>query len=345
MVSLNIKNSLLTIILAGILAGMVPKIILGQNCGCAAGLCCSQFGYCGTGDAYCGAGCQSGPCTGSGSGSNGASVPDIVTQAFFDGIINQAPAGCVGKSFFTRSAFLNALGSYPSFGTTGTADDSKREIAAFFAHATHETGSRIWRLEFGSNSEKKKKRRRKKEEEEEEQEEGGGGGGGGGGIITGGGGGGGGAGGDGSGAATIAGTAMISGVFCNIEEIDGASKNYCDPSNTQYPCAPNKNYYGRGPLQLSWNYNYGPAGQNIGFDGLNNPETVATDSVVSFKTALWFWTNNVHNVINSGFGATIRAINSGECNGNNPNAVNARVKYYTDYCNQLGVAPGDNLQC
>ncbi|XP_028099664.1 endochitinase EP3-like [Camellia sinensis] len=272
MVSLNIKNSLLTIILVGILTGFVPKIVLGQNCGCPADLCCSQFGYCGSDNAYCGAGCQSGPCTSS--GSNGSSIGDIVTQSFFNGIINQAADGCAGKSFFTRSAFLEALVSYPSFGTTGTADDSKREIAAFFAHATHETG-----------------------------------------------------------------------FFCNIEEIDGASKNYCDPSNTQYPCAPNKNYYGRGPLQLSWNYNYGPAGQSIGFDGLNNPEIVATDSVVSFKTALWFWMNNVHNVINSGFGATIRAINSIECNGNNPNAVNARVKYYTDYCNQLGVAPGDNLQC
>ncbi|THF97853.1 hypothetical protein TEA_016956 [Camellia sinensis var. sinensis] len=314
MVSLNIKNSLLTIILVGILTGFVPKIVLGQNCGCPADLCCSQFGYCGSDNAYCGAGCQSGPCTSS--GSNGSSIGDIVTQSFFNGIINQAADGCAGKSFFTRSAFLEALVSYPSFGTTGTADDSKREIAAFFAHATHETG-----------------------------------------------------------------------FFCNIEEIDGASKNYCDPSNTQYPCAPNKNYYGRGPLQLSWNYNsdsvvsfktalwfwmnnvhnvinsgfgatirainsiecngnnpnavnarvkgplqlswnynYGPAGQSIGFDGLNNPEIVATDSVVSFKTALWFWMNNVHNVINSGFGATIRAINSIECNGNNSNAVNARVK-------------------
>ncbi|KAI8005306.1 Endochitinase EP3 [Camellia lanceoleosa] len=85
--------------------------------------------------AYYGAGCKSGPCT----GSNGASVSNIVTQSFFNGIINQASAGCAGKSFFTRSAFLNAIGSYPSFGTTGTTDDSKHEIAAFFAHATHET--------------------------------------------------------------------------------------------------------------------------------------------------------------------------------------------------------------
>ena len=142
MVSLNnINTTFLTIILAGILSGIIPTNVVGQICGCSEGLCCSKFGYCGTGDAYCGAGCQSGPCTSS--GSNGASVPDIVTQAFFDGIINQAPAGCVGKSFFTRSAFLNALGSYPLFGTTGTTDDSKREIAAFFAHATHETGRKI----------------------------------------------------------------------------------------------------------------------------------------------------------------------------------------------------------
>eukprot|EP00984_Skeletonema_dohrnii_P023542 scaffold12630_cov103-Skeletonema_dohrnii-CCMP3373.AAC.3 len=26
--------------------------------------CCSSAGWCGTGDAYCGAGCQSGPCSG-----------------------------------------------------------------------------------------------------------------------------------------------------------------------------------------------------------------------------------------------------------------------------------------
>ena len=30
--------------------------------GCPSGKCCSQFGWCGTGDAYCGSGCQSGSC-------------------------------------------------------------------------------------------------------------------------------------------------------------------------------------------------------------------------------------------------------------------------------------------
>ncbi|GMP78746.1 hypothetical protein CsSME_00034565 [Camellia sinensis var. sinensis] len=222
-------------------------------------------------------------------GSNGAPVSNIVTQSFFNGITNQASAGCAGKRFYTRSAFLKAIGSYPSFGTTGTTDDSKREIAAFFAHATHETGLLMYREE-------------KKVEE--------------------------------------------SANFCYIEEINGASRNYCDSSNTQYRCAPNKKYYGRGPLQLSWNYNYGPAGRSIGFDGLNNPEIVAKDPVVSFKTALWFWMNNVHSKMKSGFGATIRAINGNlECNGKDPNSVSARVKYYTDYCKQFGVSPGNNLRC
>ncbi|KAM7460934.1 hypothetical protein LguiA_029055 [Lonicera macranthoides] len=99
--------------------------------------------------------------------------------------------------FYTRAAFLQACDSYKQFGRTGSIDDSKREIAALFAHITHGTGN-----------------------------------------------------------------------FFHIEEIDGPSKYYYDPSNTQYPCVPSKGYYGRGPLQISWNYNYGPAGNDIGFDGL-----------------------------------------------------------------------------
>ncbi|KAL0413873.1 UNVERIFIED_CONTAM: Chitinase 6 [Sesamum radiatum] len=106
--------------------------------------------------------------------------------------------------------------------------------------------------------------------------------------------------------------------MCYIEEIDGPSKDYCDESNTQYPCAANKGYYGRGPIQLSWNFNYGPAGNSIGFDGLNNPEIVATDRDISFRTTVWYWMNNCHDpiVFGQGFGATIRAINGPlECDG------------------------------
>ena len=81
--------------------------------------------------------------------------------------------------------------------------------------------------------------------------------------------------------------------FCYIEEIDGPSKNYC-VEGARYPCIPGKGYYGRGPLQITWNFNYGPAGESIGFNGLNNPEIMANDPVISFKTAFWFWMKNVH---------------------------------------------------
>ncbi|XP_047977589.1 endochitinase EP3-like [Salvia hispanica] len=266
------RSLLSAIVLLGLAA---VKQASAQNCGCAADLCCSQWGYCGTGDDYCGRGCQSGPCNAPPS-SNGVSVADIVTDAFFSGIADQAASSCAGKGFYTRSAFLDALASYPGFGTVGSTDDSRREIAAFFAHVTHETGH-----------------------------------------------------------------------MCYIEEIDGPSKDYCDETNTQYPCNPSKGYYGRGPIQLSWNFNYGPAGNSIGFDGINNPEAVATDRVISFRTALWYWMNNCHDLINSqGFGATIRAINGQlECDGGNAATVTARVGYYTDYCNQLQVDPGTNLRC
>ena len=56
---------------------------------------------------------------------------------------SQAGEGCAGRNFYSRSAFLNAAKSYSQFGQGGSADDSKREIAAFFAHVTHETGRKI----------------------------------------------------------------------------------------------------------------------------------------------------------------------------------------------------------
>ncbi|KAL0377053.1 UNVERIFIED_CONTAM: Chitinase 5 [Sesamum calycinum] len=269
-----------TLLALALLAGTLTMHVSGQNCGCAANECCSRYGYCGTGDTYCGNGCRSGRCYASGKGrGNGNRVSDIVTDAFFSKIANQAGGGCPGRGFYTRAAFLEAARAYPRFGTVGSADDSKREIAAFFAHVTHETGH-----------------------------------------------------------------------MCYIEEINGASKaaEYCDRQNKQYPCKAGKGYYGRGPIQLSWNYNYGAAGESIGFDGLNNPEIVAQDRTVSFKTALWFWMNQCHGIMTSGqgFGATIRAVNGPkECDGANPGTVSARVQYYKDYCNQLRVDPGTNLRC
>ncbi|CAN0926544.1 Basic endochitinase CHB4 [Linum grandiflorum] len=106
-----------------------------------------------------------------------------------------------------------------------------------------------------------------------------------------------------------------------------------------------KKYYGRGPIQLTWNYNYGACGKANNFNGLRDPDIVARNPTVAWKTGLWFWMKNVRPVVKRGFGATIRRINGGECNGGSPSAVAARVKYYRAYCRAFGITPGPNLSC
>ena len=141
-VASNMKKNLLSLVLVGIIVGVLPKYSEAQNCGCATDQCCSRWGYCGTSDDYCGTGCQGGPCYAS-PPTNDVSVADIVTSEFFNGILDEADASCAGKNFFTRAAFLEATTSFNEFGRIGSVDDSKREIAAFFGHVTHETGRKI----------------------------------------------------------------------------------------------------------------------------------------------------------------------------------------------------------
>ncbi|KAG8082511.1 hypothetical protein GUJ93_ZPchr0014g47660 [Zizania palustris] len=73
---------------------------------------------------------------------SGVSVESVVTEAFFNGIKSMASNSCAGKNFYTRQSFLTAARTYSGFAKGGSSDDAKREIAAFFAHVTHETGSK-----------------------------------------------------------------------------------------------------------------------------------------------------------------------------------------------------------
>ncbi|PHT41760.1 Basic 30 kDa endochitinase [Capsicum baccatum] len=153
--------------------------------------------------------------------------------------------------------------------------------------------------------------------------------------------------------------------YCFLRE-QGSPGDYCSPSG-QWPCAPGRKYFGRGPIQISYNYNYGPCGRAIGVDLLNNPDLVATDSVISFKSAIWFWMTpqspkpSCHDVITGrwqpssadraanrlpGFGVITNIINGGlECGHGNDNRVQDRIGFYRRYCGILGVSPGDNLDC
>jgi hypothetical protein len=114
-------------------------------------------------------------------------------------------------------------------------------------------------------------------------------------------------------------------------------------------------YYGRGAIQLSWNYNYKFAGDDLGVDLLDYPDVVATDPLLVWRTAMWFWQVTAprapltpHDAIveGEGFGKTIEIINGDlECRGRYPEAVGERINRYRSYCSMLGVDPGGNIGC
>jgi predicted chitinase len=146
-------------------------------------------------------------------------------------------------------------------------------------------------------------------------------------------------------AAAMANFGHETGGLVHITEI--AQGEYC--SGTATPCgvcAAGKRYFGRGPIQLSWNFNYCSAGRALGLNLWADPDLVARDPAVAWSTALWYWmTQNgpgsqpAHNCMtsNAGFGCTIRAINGSlECNGGNPAQVQSRINSYSNFKGILG---------
>ncbi|GAA0144541.1 hypothetical protein LIER_04962 [Lithospermum erythrorhizon] len=133
--------------------------------------------------------------------------------------------------------------------------------------------------------------------------------------------------------------------YCFIKE-QGASGSFC--TSNQWPCPAGKQFYGRGPIQLTHNYNYGQAGNAIGADLINNPDLVATNAVISFKTAIWFWMTpqsnkpSSHDVITGRWTPSAVDISAGRLPGY---GVNDRIGFFKRYCDILGVGYGDNLDC
>ncbi|GGA88991.1 MULTISPECIES: chitinase [Mucilaginibacter] len=140
--------------------------------------------------------------------------------------------------------------------------------------------------------------------------------------------------------------------------------------NDEYPPVAGKKYYGRGPMQLSYNGNYGYASDCILGDDkilLQNPEMVETDPVMAFKTAIYFWMTpqthkpSAHAVMTGkwqpnaedkaagrtpGFGMTINIVNGEvECNkGENMYNMNDRIGFYQFFLKKLGITDA-NCAC
>jgi Chitinase class I len=145
----------------------------------------------------------------------------------------------------------------------------------------------------------------------------------------------------------------------HAEEVEKMA--YCDP-RSYCPCDPNDRtrwFYGRGPLQITWSYNYCAAGVAIGAPLGTQPGLVSSNGEIAWKTALWFWmtqrgagTSTAHEAITgtAGFGGTISSLNGAlECNRGGYSGqpqVKVRVDYYLDFARRLGVTnpgtPQDN---
>ncbi|KAK7367222.1 hypothetical protein VNO80_09231 [Phaseolus coccineus] len=151
--------------------------------------------------------------------------------------------------------------------------------------------------------------------------------------------------------------------YCFVTERD-KSNNYCDG---KAPCTPGKSYYGRGPLQLTHNYNYDLAGNALKLDLINNPDLVAQEAVISFKAAIWYWMTpqsnkpSCHEVITNawtpsatdmaanrvpGYGVITNIINGRfECGNGPTSSSDNRIGFYKSFCDILGLTHGANLEC
>ncbi|XP_022762969.1 endochitinase 1-like [Durio zibethinus] len=289
---------------------------------CPEGLCCSQWGWCGSTDDYCKKenGCQSqceGDDTGGGDdddddtgGDTGGGLADIITREIFEKMLPyRNDPRCHAVGFYTYNAFIAAAKSYPAFATTGDDATRKREVAAFLGQTSHETtGGPGWDPPGGP-------------------------------YLWG---------------------------YCYNKEVNPPS-DYCDWTNLEYPCASGQQYYGRGPIQLSWNYNYGPFGASVGQDLLQNPGRLLSNITLSYESAFWFWMTpqppkpSCHEVITGewtpsardvaagrlpGYGVITNIINGGiECGKGWNAAGEDRIGFYKRYCDMLGVSYGEYLDC
>ena len=201
-----------------------------------------------------------------------------------------------GRDFFSYESFVRACSLFPDFLNKGDTNTQKRELAAFLAHISVETGG----LRFAEQ--------------------------------------------------------------LNILQ------NY-SIANKDYPPAEGKTYHGRGPIQLSYNYNYGFFSHYYFGDKnvlLERPEMLIEDAVASFSSAIWFWLTpqppkpSCHSVMTGewqpadadkknnrlpGFGLTLNIINAKHCGKNASDMAQKRYQTYEYLCHYFNVDMGSHHAC
>ncbi len=200
------------------------------------------------------------------------------------------------SDFFSYETFVQAAQKFPHFLNEGTVEDRQRELAAFLAHISQETGELRYREQL-----------------------------------------------------TV-------------------KHNYA-VQHKDYPPVEGKDYHGRGPIQLSYNYNYGQFSKDYFGDKLvllQDPDRLTNDAVISFASAIWFWmtpqspkpschqaiigtfvpsANDISAKRLPGFGLTLNIINAPQCGCSPSEHVQNRYNYYAQYCRMFGIPMGENATC
>lgn len=104
------------------------KRFVSSNCACAQNECCSKWGYCGITEAYCGTGCQSGPCQVSSKTMNMPSF-DITSEAF----------ACIFPKINISLRTHRFKGLIAAMKLMKWKPVNSIEAAIFLAHVSHET--------------------------------------------------------------------------------------------------------------------------------------------------------------------------------------------------------------
>jgi hypothetical protein len=158
--------------------------------------------------------------------------------------------------------------------------------------------------------------------------------------------------------------------FVSEKGYPNQSFNYADTSKKKWLPVAGRSYHGRGPMQLSWNYNYGQFSEAYFGDKqilLNEPDLLLKDAVLSFASAIWFWVRDqypkpsCHDLMAGqweptakdiaggrglGFGTVVNVINGGlECGENHSERTKYRYGYYQHFCNFLHINQGPNAEC
>ncbi|KAL5700569.1 hypothetical protein ACHQM5_025996 [Ranunculus cassubicifolius] len=165
------------------------------------------------------------------------------------------------------------------------------------------------------------------------------------------------------------------GLCLKEEEDDELAGDYCDYSHDwRWDCSTMDTYKGRGPMMIRWNYNYGPAGKDLGlgYDLIWYPERLLNSSTLAFETALWVWMTerdsypSPHNIMvgnykpttenlaanwTAGYGLTTNVIvmSTGgypyECGQPDDGRVQNRIEYFKRIADLFKVRTGSNLDC